>query len=323
MSKIKYKFDQDTLDFKVDKLNKGQKIKKFFLFFVGIIILSIFINSSYTSFYDTPKEKELKRENKIFASKYVILQKEIENVSVSLNDMQRRDDYVYRSVFELDPIAANVRNAGFGGVNRFADLEGYNNSDVMIETAKKLDKISRKIYIQSKSFDEVIDISKKKEEMLECIPAIQPVSIDNLARISDYFGYRKDPFTGQRRKHNGMDFAGTYGSNIYATGNGKVIEARYTFHGYGKKVVINHGFGYITIYGHMRKIKVKVGDIVKRGQIIGELGSTGRSTGPHLHYEIRKNNVPINPINYYFNDISAKEYDTMIAVMSKNRKPMD
>ncbi len=323
MSKIKYKFDQNTLTFKVDNLNRKRKIKKFSLFFVLIFILTIAVNFSYTSFYVTPKEKKLKRENEIFASKYIFLQDKIKNVGKALKDMQRRDDYVYRSVFELDPIATNVRNAGFGGVNRFGDLEGYNNSDVMIETAKKLDKITRKLYIQSKSFDEVINMSKKKEEMLECIPAIQPVSIDDLARISDYFGYRKDPFSGQRRKHNGLDFAGTYGSNIYATGNGTVIEARYTFHGYGKKIVVNHGFGYITIYAHLRKIKVKVGDKVKRGQIIGELGNSGRSTGPHLHYEIRKNNVPINPINYYFNDISAKEFDSMIATMSKNRNPMD
>jgi murein DD-endopeptidase MepM/ murein hydrolase activator NlpD len=159
--------------------------------------------------------------------------------------------------------------------------------------------------------------------MLTYIPAIQPISINSLDRISDYYGYRKDPFTGEIRRHNGIDFAGILGSNIYATGDGIVVEARYTFHGYGKKVAINHGFGYVTIYGHLRKINVKKGDKVKRGQTIGELGSTGRSTGPHLHYEIRKFNLPVNPINFYYNDINAAQYDSMITVMAKNRNPMD
>ncbi|MEA3316956.1 MAG: M23 family metallopeptidase, partial [Bacteroidota bacterium] len=150
-----------------------------------------------------------------------------------------------------------------------------------------------------------------------------PVAIDDLERISDYFGYRNDPFTGKRRKHNGMDFAGPLGCPIYSTGDGTVVEARYTFHGYGKKVVINHGFGFITIYAHLNKIVVENGDKVKRGQLIGKMGSSGRSTGSHLHYEIRKHNVPVNPINYYYNDISAEEFDFMIAEMAKNRNPMD
>ena len=241
----------------------------------------------------------------------------------AISDIQQRDDYLYRTIFELDPIPPSVREAGFGGTNRYVDFEGYDNSDVMIGTFKKVDVISKKLYVQSKSFDTVIKLAKNKEKMIAAIPAIQPVALKDFNRISDYFGARSDPFTGKRTMHNGMDFTGPEGSDIFATGDGVVIESGYSFYGYGNKVVIDHGYGYKTVYAHLQKITVDDGQKVKRGEVIGLLGNTGRSTGAHLHYEVKLNNRPKDPINYYFNDMTDEEYDLMVEACSKRRTPMD
>jgi murein DD-endopeptidase MepM/ murein hydrolase activator NlpD len=203
------------------------------------------------------------------------------------------------------------------------DLEGYDNSGVVINTFKRIDVLSKKIYVQSKSFDTVIELAKNKEKMNACIPAIQPVGLKDFARISDYFGARSDPFTGKRTMHHGMDFTGPKGSDIFATGDGVVVTSGYTVHGYGNRVIIDHGYGYKTIYAHLNKIYVDEGQRVSRGDVIGALGNTGRSTGAHLHYEVKLNNRSVNPINYYFNDMSEEEYELMVAACSKRRNPMD
>ena len=323
MSKIKYQFDSKTLTFKKVKLVWKQRIQRVVAFFLVTGISAIIVYFAYTSFYKTPKVLMLEEERALILSKYDVLNDRIDNIDYVISDIQQRDDYFYRSIFELEPIPPAVREAGFGGTNRYLDLEGYENSDVLIGTFKKIDVVSKKIYIQSKSFDTVIELAKNKEKMIACIPAIQPVALKDFTRISDYYGYRNDPFTGKQRMHEGMDFTGPEGSDIFATGDGVVVEAGYSFHGYGNRVIIDHGYGYKTVYAHLKKIKVDEGQIVKRGEVIGTLGNTGRSTGAHLHYEVKLNNRTVDPINYYFNDISADEYELMVEACSKRRTPMD
>lgn len=323
MFKIKYQFDSKTLKFKKVKLVWKQKISRFFAFLIVTGVTAFLLNIIYTSFYNTPKEEMLLEERADLLTKYDVINDKIKNIDFIIKDIQQRDDYFYRTIFELDPIPPSVREAGFGGVNRYADFKGFESSDKLISTFENLDIISKKIYVQSKSFDTVIELAKNKEKMIAAIPAIQPIALKDFNRISDYFGIRKDPFTGKRAMHHGMDFTGPEGSDIYATGDGVVIECGYSFYGYGNRIVIDHGYGYKTIYAHLQKILVNKGQKVKRGDIIGALGNTGRSTGAHLHYEVKLHNVAKNPINYYFNDMTDKEYDLMVEACSKSRNPMD
>jgi murein DD-endopeptidase MepM/ murein hydrolase activator NlpD len=323
MPKIKYHFDSKTLTFKKVKLVWKEKIKRALAFLLVTGSTAVLINFVFTSFYKTPKEINLEEEREVLLSKYDGLNNRLGELNLIIDDIQQRDDYFYRSIFELEPIPPTVREAGFGGTNRYLDLEGYENSEVIIGTAKKLDVLSKKIYVQSKSFDTVIELAKNKEKMIASVPAIQPVALKDFTRISDYFGVRNDPFTGKKRMHYGMDFTGPEGSHIFVTGDGVVVEAGYSIYGYGNRVVIDHGYGYKTIYAHLDKINVDEGQKVKRGDVLGTLGNTGRSTGAHLHYEIKLNNRPVNPINYYFNDISEEEYELMVEACSKRRTPMD
>lgn len=323
MPKIKYQFDSKTLTFKKVKLDWNQIIKRILLFLSVTGTTAIILFFAYTSFFNTPKQEILLDEKQDLLSKYEALNDEFRYIDLIIRDIQQRDDYFYRTIFELEPIPPSVREAGFGGTNRYMDLEGFESSDVMIETFKRLDRLSKKIYVQSKSFDTVIELAKNKEKMIAAIPAIQPVSLKDFARISDYYGSRNDPFTGKRKMHHGMDFTGPEGSDIFATGDGVVITAGYSFYGYGNRIIIDHGYGYKTVYAHLKDINVDVGDKVKRGDVIGTLGNTGRSTGAHLHYEVRHYNNPVNPINFYFNDMSDKEYELMVEACSKRRTPMD
>ncbi len=323
MAKIKYRFDPDTLTYRKINNTPRKRIIRAFSFLVITVFSAILFRVLFTSYFDTPKEIELKRERDQLVWQFELLENRLENINDKLVHIQQRDDHMYRPIFELDPIPSSVREAGVGGVDRYNHLEKFSSSDLLINTTQKLDKITKKVYLQSKSFDSVAKLAKNKEEMINCIPAIQPIAINDFRRISDYYGSRRDPFNGQLRMHYGMDFTGPVGTDIYATGNGKVIKAEYNNYGYGKEVIIDHGFGYKTIYAHLRKINVEVGQQVKRGQVIGTLGNTGRSTGPHLHYEVRKHNRPVNPINYYFNDITGDEYEKMIATVAKSRNPMD
>ncbi|MEA2105154.1 MAG: M23 family metallopeptidase [Bacteroidota bacterium] len=323
MPKIKYHFDSNTLTFKKVRLVRKQIIFRFLFFLIVTGSAALILNLLYTSFYPTPKVAMLVEDQNTILAKYDILNAKIAEIDHVIADIEHRDDYVYRTIFEMDPIPSTVREAGFGGVNRYVEFENLDNAEILINTYKKLDILSKKLYVQTKSFDKVIEYARNKEKMLAAIPAIQPIALKDFNRISDYFGSRKDPFTGKRTMHHGMDFTGPEGSDIFATGDGEIVEAGYSFYGYGNRVIIDHGYGYQTIYAHLKDIKVKRGQKVTRGDVVGTLGNTGRSTGAHLHYEVRLNNRPVNPINYYFNDITPEEYDLMIATYSKRRTPMD
>ena len=312
MGKGKYKFDSDNLSF--DKIEKSfsEKLINLLPHFLGSLFTGIILVVLFFYVFDSPKERALKRENNQLIAQYSVLTGKVENLNKVLKDLEYRDDNLYRTIFEAEPIPKEVREAGIGGVNRYEDLEGFQNSGVVINTTKKIDNISKKMYIQSKSFDEVIDLAKNKERMLACIPAIMPVDLKHLTRVSSFFGMRFHPILKYKRMHEGMDLTAPTGTNIYASGDGTIVSIKRSINGYGNRVIVDHGFSYSTLYAHMSKILCKVGDKVKRGTVIGLVGNTGTSLGPHLHYEVRKNDRPINPINYFSNDITPEQYEEMI-----------
>ncbi|MFO8235292.1 MAG: M23 family metallopeptidase [Bacteroidales bacterium] len=323
MAEVKYRFDPNTLTYQKINTSTRKNLIRAFSFLSITLISAVVVRLIFTAYFDTPKEVLLDREREELLWKYEMLGSGLDDMKDKIEQIEQRDDYLYRPIFEMEPMASTVREAGRGGVEQFDYLKKFNNSDLLVDVASKMDKVQKKVYIQSKSFDSVTKLARNKEKMINSMPAIQPISIDDFKRISDYFGRRRDPFNGEMRMHRGMDFIGPEGTEIYATGDGEVVKAEFNSFGYGNEVVIDHGFEYKTIYAHLRKIKVDVGDEVKRGEVIGTLGNTGRSTGPHLHYEVRQNGKPVDPINYYFDDLTAEEYEKMITTLSESRKPMD
>ncbi|WP_304039095.1 M23 family metallopeptidase, partial [Mesonia mobilis] len=232
------------------------------------------------------------------------------------------DNNIYRVYFEANPIPEEQRKAGFGGINRYKDLEGYDNSELIMETAKRLDILQKQIVVQSKSLDEIANLAEEKEKLLTAIPAIQPVKNENLKRMASGYGMRMHPILKYRKMHNGMDFSAPTGSLVYATGDAVVKKAQRTT-GFGNLVVLDHGFGYETYYAHLSEFKVRRGQKVKRGEIIAEVGSTGLSTAPHLHYEVHKNGKVVNPINFYHGDLTAEEYDIMLNQSALENQSLD
>ena len=323
MAKIKYYYDTKTLSYKRIELNSFDKLKRYLSYaiassFSGLIMIVIFFK-----FFDSPKEKRLKNEIENLLTQYDILNKKMTQIDLVLDDLQQRDDNIYRVIFEADPIPSAIRKAGFGGVNRYKDIRNFSNTELVIEATSKADKLSKQLYIQSKSFDELIDLAKNKTDMLASIPAIQPIANKNLGRMASGYGYRIHPIYKTRKLHTGMDFTAPKGTPIYATGDGKIEKVRRSRKGYGNHVIINHGYGYQTLYAHMSKYIVKRGQKVKRGEVIGYVGSTGTSVAPHLHYEVMKNKRKINPVNYYYNDLNPEEYEKMLEISSKNNQSFD
>jgi len=323
MAKIKYYYDTQTLSYKRIQLSKLEKTKKYLIFFSSSIFLSLVIIIMFFQFFDSPKEKRLKDEIYNLTSQYYVINNNMKQIEVVLDDIQQRDDNIYRTIFEADPIPNSIRKQGFGGVNRYKKFEGYSNSKIIINTTRKIDQLTKQLYLQSKSFDEIINLAKNKSEMLASIPAIQPVSNKNLSRMASGYGYRIHPIYKTRKLHTGMDFSAKTGTEIYATGDGVISKIRRSKRGYGNHVKINHGFGYETLYAHMSKYIVKRGQKVKRGEVIGYVGSTGTSVAPHLHYEVHKDKRRINPINFYYNDLNPEEYEKMIEISSQSNQSFD
>jgi murein DD-endopeptidase MepM/ murein hydrolase activator NlpD len=323
MSKVKYRYNSTSLSYdKIEVTLKDRILKSLSFLGAGLVIGVIIYGVVYT-YVDSPKEKQLKQENAQMEAQYSLLNKKLDQITSVLEDVQHRDDNIYRVIFEAEPIPSEIRTAGFGGVNRYKQLEGFSNSELIIETTKKIDQLSKQLYIQSKSFDDVFKMAKKKENMLAAIPAIQPVQNEDLTRMASGYGYRMHPILKYRKFHAGMDFTAPRGTPIFATGKGTVIQADSKASGYGRHVRIDHGYGYITLYAHMSKMAVEEGDKVNRGDIIGYVGNTGLSAGPHCHYEVRKNGEPVNPVNFYFNDLTAEEYDKMLELSNTPLQSLD
>lgn len=323
MSKVKYKFNTKSLTYeKVEVTFRHRFFKILSYVATGTVFAAITVFVAFT-YFDSPKELIQKREIENLRLQYDLLDKRMGQVSFILQEMQDRDDNIYRIIFEAEPIPDNVRKAGFGGVDRYRELMNFENSDLVIETTKKLDRITKQLYIQSKSFDEIVNMAKNKEKLLACIPAIQPIANKNLVHPPSGYGWRTDPIYKTAAFHPGIDFTANTGTAIYATGDGVVESADALMQGYGNHVIIDHGFGYKTLYGHMSKIKARAGQKIKRGELIGYVGSTGRSTGPHLHYEVIRNLEKVNPISYFFNDLTPSEYQQLIEQASRASQSFD
>ncbi|MGM0528886.1 MAG: M23 family metallopeptidase [Bacteroidota bacterium] len=324
MAKIKYKFNPESLSYERIKMTFGERFLRFMTYFMGSIILAALYGILFTFLFDSPKEKVLKRENEQMRLQYELLNKNLDKVEKVLAHLQETDDNLYRTVFEAEPIPTSLREGGIGGVNRYEELEGYDNSRIVIETAMRLDKINKKTYVQSKSFDELKVLASEKEEMLRSIPAIMPISNKDLTRTASGWGYRIHPIYKIRKFHYGMDFTAPTGTEIYATGDGTIARIRSSKRGFGNHIVVDHGFGYETVYAHLNGFNdIYVGKKVKRGDVIAFVGSTGLSTAPHLHYEVHLNGKKVDPANYYFNDLSPEEYERMIELAMKSGQSFD
>jgi murein DD-endopeptidase MepM/ murein hydrolase activator NlpD len=322
MAKSKYHFNPETLSYEKIRHSIWTRLKQiaihaFTSFFLAIILFLIFVFT-----IESPYQKNLRKENDKILAQYKVLDKRLEDVQEVLQDLQQRDDNLYRVVFQAEPIPYAVRKGEYGGTNRYKYITDFTSSEIVLNTTKKATEINRQIYIQSKSFDEIVILAKNKEKMLECMPAIQPVLNKNLKHMASGYGMRIDPVYHTPKFHAGMDFAAPIGTKIFATGNGVVTSAGWK-QGYGNCVEISHGFGYGTLYGHMSAIKTHPGAKVMRGDLIGYVGSTGKSTGPHLHYEVHVNGSPVNPSNYYFRDLSPADYDKMLQFTNNSAQVFD
>ena len=324
MAKVKYKYNPKTLSYDRITISVRERFLRFLAYFTGSVILALLYGAIFTYLFDSPKEKVLKRENEQMRLQYELLSKDLDKVEKVLSHLQETDDNLYRTIFEAEPIASSLREGGIGGVNRYEELEGYSNSSIVIETAIRLDKIKKKTYVQSRSFDELISLASEKEEMLRSIPAIMPISNKDLTRTASGWGYRIHPIYKIRRFHYGMDFTAPTGTEIYSSGDGRVSAIRSSKRGLGNHIIIDHGYGYQTVYAHLSRFNnLRVGQTVKRGDVIGFVGSTGLSTAPHLHYEVHLNGKKVDPANYYFNDLTAEEYERMIELSMRSGQSFD
>ncbi len=308
MAKTKYKFDPESLEFKEIQLGFKERIAHIIIkYFSPSLFLAFFFAYLFSYFFDTPEERNLKRQ----LEQYEAVKERLNQAEKVLAELQDRDDNIYRAIFGMRPVPSNIRQAGIGGAIKYTKLEQLGSSKQILETSKRVDKLAKQIVVQSRSFDDVAELVKSKREMIASIPAIQPVSNKDLRRRPYGYGPRIDPIYKKPAFHHGMDFSAPTGTKIYATGNGVITRADARSRGYGKHVRIKHGYGYATLYAHMSKILVKPGQKVKRGDLIGLVGNTGKSVGSHLHYEVRLNGKSVNPIYYYYEDLSATDYAEM------------
>ncbi len=322
--KVKYYYDPESLAYRIISPKKRKKFGYALLFLVasalfGFLCFVVLMNIPY---FETPKDKIQAREIENLKLSYALLNKKIEDIDQVASDLEERDNNLYRVYFNSSPIS-NEKRRGIIDRKRYKELEGFNNSELVINTSEKVDAISKALTVQSKSLDEILKLAKAKDKLLSAVPAIQPVKNEDLKHMASGFGYRTDPFTKARKMHEGMDFTAKTGTPIYATGDGVVKSADNSLSGYGNHIEINHGFGYLTLYAHLSKYKVRPGQRVKRGDIIGYVGSTGRSQAPHLHYEVHKDGKVTNPINFYYGNISAAEYVAISKIANQENQSLD
>jgi murein DD-endopeptidase MepM/ murein hydrolase activator NlpD len=317
MSKIFYHFNPQSLTYERAYLSVKQRILTIFrqiIIGIGIGVI-LFIVAIYS--VDSPREQQLKKDNKLLLAQYEVLSRRIAENQKVLDELAQRDNSLYRAIFNADPIPNSIRKPGFGGTNRYEFLLDMPNSDLVISTTRSLDIMTKELYIQTNSYDELIELLKTKDDRMKSIPAIRPLSSKDMKEMSSGFGMRIHPIFGDLRGHTGVDLTADPGKPIYATGNGIVESAKWDG-GYGNCVVIDHGFGYKSVYGHCKDMSVRPGQKVTRGQKIATVGMTGTASGNHVHYEVRVKGIPDNPAKYFFMDLSPEEYSEMLFV-SENR----
>ena len=318
MAKIKYYYDTETCKYERVRVKSQDVVLNFLGLTSFIFIMAVGLVILYNQYFTSPKEVMLQNEVAELEYYYEDLQNEVERLNQILGALEKRDDNVYRIVLGAEPIDASIRNAGVGGADRYSEIreKEFQRKDLVVELKEKIDKLKRKMYIQSKSYDELLQKAVRKEEMFAAIPAIQPISNQELIRLASGFGWRIHPIYKVKKLHTGIDFSAPTGTPVYATADGVIDRVRVRFSGYGKFIEIDHGFGYRTRYAHLHEFNVKEGQKVKRGELIAYVGNTGMSTASHLHYEVLKNGKKINPIHYFFNDLDSKEYEKIIELAS-------
>lgn len=322
MPKIKYRFNQESLKYEKVERSLGETLLRVFGFISAAAVFAFIIIYTSYGFFSSPREKRLQREIAMYKNIIDDMHKDVDQVAAIAGDLEDRDEKIYREIFGA-PLPKSLRISGVGGSERYQQYDGLTHAASLKDLKSRIDLLNRKMYVQSKSYDELIKLVQEKEKMLAAIPAIQPVSNSDLKRMASGYGYRIDPFYKTRKMHWGMDFTAPKGTQVYATGDGvveKVITKRW---GYGKHIIIRHGYGYTTKYAHLSAFKVRRGQKVKRGQVIGLVGSTGKSTAPHLHYEVEKNGKKVNPSNYYYNDLSPEEYEKVLELSSTSNQSFD
>ncbi|MBN1187402.1 MAG: M23 family metallopeptidase [Bacteroidales bacterium] len=318
MAKNLYFFDPKILSFGQRKKTFYEKFINFFIYFCICLVSAFIINHFYIFHIIAPSERNFVEQKERLFVQYLALEKQISEIDSALAKIQYWDDNIYRSVLDLKPISSSVRGVGIGGHILASEYNDLDDKDLVNGTVQKLENVRSKLLVQAKSLDELTEVATYKEQYYHCKPAILPLSPKNYTYISSYFGYRVDPIYGVPRRHLGLDFPAMRGSPVYSTGKGTVSLVQHSRRGYGNEVVVNHGFGFTTRYAHLHKIHVTEGQIVDRGTLIGEVGNTGKSTGPHLHYEVRINNVPVNPKNYFNFDLSLDDYEKIVTLAVKN-----
>lgn len=318
MARIKYYYDTETCKYERVKTSTGDIILNTMGIFLLTLILAVGLFLLHGTYFESPTELLLRNEVKEMEFYYDNLQKEVTKLNQQLAAMEHRDDNIYRVVLGAEPIEKSIRDAGVGGVDRYATIKEKNidHENLLVNLSTAVDKLKRKIYIESRSQDDVVQMAEKKEKLFAAIPAIQPISNKSLIALASGFGMRIHPIYKVKKLHTGVDFAAQIGTPIYATADGVVDQLEVNFSGYGKSIILDHGFGYRTRYAHMHDFAVRQGQHVKRGELIGYVGDTGLSTAPHLHYEVFINGVVVNPIHYFFNDLNPAEYEKLIELGS-------
>ena len=323
MKKIKYFFNTHTLRF--EKIEVPLKVR--LLQTIGFVIASLAVGVLFVAilfkFIDSPKERLLRQQNTAYKESYAVLQERMKQLELQMVELEQRDNEVYRSIFEATPIPDSARVKEMLAKNEIRLIQSLSNTALIENMRNQLNNLSLRMSFQGQSFTEITAMVKNKEKLLRAIPAIQPVSNKNLKRVASGFGYRIDPLYKDSRLHAGLDFSAPTGTPIYATADGEVQIAGFNTDGYGNKVVINHGYGFQTLYAHMVRVIARVGQSINRGDVIGYVGSTGKSTGPHLHYEVIKRGAKVDPVYYFFNDLTPAQFDRLLKEAAANKQSLD
>ncbi len=322
MARKKFYFNPETIDYEEIQITFSKRLRQVLFHTLSGILLGIAFFFLFVSIIKSPKEKELAQEKSRIEGQYKALKGQIKEMQAILSDIEERDNNLYRVVLQAEPIPADARRAAGGNIEYYERLMKMTNSEIVIETSKQFNELRKQLYVQSRSFDEIVSLVKNHGKMLECIPAIQPVLNKDLTRVASGWGYRIDPIYRTQKFHYGMDFTAPTGTEIFATGKGIVTKVGWE-QGYGNSIKINHGYGYETFYAHLSDFNVKMGQTVIRGEVIGYVGNTGKSTGPHLHYEVHQKGVPVNPQNFYSLDLTPEEYDRMVQLSENYGQTLD
>lgn len=323
MARYRYRYNHEQLKIEQVALTWKDYVFAAVRWTLIVAVISGMAIYIFSTFVESPKERRQQREIDYLSEQLTVMSNELSRMDKVVDEIVTRDDEIYRTIFGAEPFPQHLRRPGIGGSDRMKDLRGFATSEAVIETQKRISHLQRKLVAQSKSFEELFELARNKEEMLASIPAIQPVRNDDLTRVASGYGYRIHPIYKVRKLHTGMDFAAPTGTEIFATGNGEVVDVESSNNGYGKHVIVRHGFGYETLYAHMSQILVRKGQKVKRGEIIGLVGSTGTSVGPHLHYEVIQNGTKVNPAYFYFNDLTSEQFERLLDQSSRSNQSFD